>query len=134
MSRHIREFTPRDNWESMHDWFRAMSGAIRRGIRLLPEVRAGEAAEPRLPGRPPTVSRTERITLWIDPRRAQSYRIAVGAPSIWSDRPMERGWGRPVALFEHLVTNMGIPAGTAAEKIAELERTGGPISFDSRRP
>ena len=27
----------------------------------------------------------------------------VGAPSIWSDRPVERGWGRPVALFEHLV-------------------------------
>jgi hypothetical protein len=119
----------------MHDWIRAMSGAIRRGIRLLPETRhrAGEATEPRLAGRHSAVSRTERITLWIDPRRAQSYRIAVGAPSIWSDRPMERGWGRPVALFEHLVTNMGIPAGTAAEKIAELERTGGPISFESRR-
>jgi len=80
------------------------------------------------------VARTERITLRIDPRRAQSYRIAVEAPSIWSDRPLERGWGRPAALFDHLVTNMGIPAGTAADQIAELERTGGPVSFDSSRP
>ena len=120
----------------MHDWFKAMSGAIRRGIRLLPETRGREG-----PGRESSlarrygapVSRTERITLWIDPRRAQSYRIAVGAPSIWSDRPLERGWGRPAALFDHLVTNMGVLPGTAAEKIAELERTGGPISFDSRQ-
>jgi hypothetical protein len=47
---------------------------------------------------------------------------------------MERGWGRPAALFQHLVANMGIPAAMAAEKIAELERTGGPVSFDGRRP
>src|SRR5690349_9630955 len=111
----------------MNDWFKAMSGAIRRGIRHLPDSRAdaanpGSARGPRLPA-----ARTERITLWIDPRRAQSYRIAVGGPSVWSDRPMERGWGRPVALFEHLVSNMGVAAGVAAEKIAELERTGGPI-------
>jgi len=120
----------------MHDWLRAMSAALRRGIRWLPENRdpRQEGDEPGLSRRYPPVSRTERITLWIDPRRAQSYRIAVAAPSIWSDRPMERGWGRPAALFEHLVTNMGVPSGTAAEKIAELERTGGPISFESRRP
>ncbi|MDQ6891823.1 MAG: hypothetical protein M3167_04000 [Acidobacteriota bacterium] len=123
----------------MNDWFKAMSGAIRRGVRTLPNsradrgegIRAGAAGYPsRRSGR----SRTERITLSIDPRRAQSYRIAVGAPSIWSDRPMERGWGRPGALFEHLVTNMGVPAVVAAEKIADLERTGGPISFESKRP
>jgi hypothetical protein len=123
----------------MNDWFKAMSGAIRRGIRILPDsgaargdgVRRDAAAHvPRRYGR----SRTERITLSIDPRRAQSYRIAVGAPSIWSDRPMERGWGRPAALFEHLVTNMGVPAAVAAEKIADLERTGGPISFESKHP
>jgi hypothetical protein len=116
----------------MNDWFKVMSGAIRRGIRLIPDAR-GDAAKPgstRRYGLPPP--RTERVTIWIDPRRAQSYRIAVGGPSIWSDRPMERGWGRPAALFEHLVSNMGISAGVAAEKIAELERTGGPISFDAK--
>jgi hypothetical protein len=122
----------------MNDWFKAVSGAIRRGIRFLPDSRA--AHDGLRPGGPPDVarrygkSRTQRITLSIDPRRAQSYRIAVGAPSIWSDRPMERGWGRPAGLFEHLVTNMGVPAAVAAEKIADLERTGGPISFESRHP
>lgn len=123
----------------MHDWFKTMSGAIRRGIRILPDSRAprGDGARP---GAGPDLarqygrSRTERITLSIDPRRAQSYRIAVGAPSIWSDRPMERGWGRPAGLFEHLVTNMGVPAAVAAEKIADLERTGGPVSFESKHP
>ena len=42
---------------------------------------------------------------------------------------MERGWGRPAALFEHLVGIWGVPAAVAAEKIADLERTGGPVSF-----
>jgi hypothetical protein len=121
----------------MNDWFKAMSGAIRRGIRILPDSRAGTGGGVGPGGAPDAArqygrSRTERITLSIDPRRAQSYRIAVGAPSIWSDRPMERGWGRPSALFEHLVTNMGVPAAVAAEKIADLERTGGPVSFESR--
>jgi len=122
----------------MNDWFKTMSGAIRRGMRLVPE-----AARPRDVSRTEVAggqrygssgSRTERITLSIDPRRAQSYRIAVAARSIWSDRPLERGWGRPSALFEHLVTNMGVPAAVAAEKIADLERTGGPVSFESKHP
>ena len=121
----------------MNGWFKAVSGAIRRGIRILPDSRAAHGDGPRT-GAGSNVprrygkSRTERITLSIDPRRAQSYRIAVGAPSIWSDRPMERGWGRPSGLFEHLVANMGVPAAVAAEKIADLERTGGPVSFESR--
>ncbi len=117
----------------MDVWNKLIPGALRRRVRLLDRRAWGESvASGSLEHGAPASRRTERMTLTLDPRRAQSYRVAVAAPSIWSDRPFERGWGRPSLLFEHLVVNMGVPGPLAAEKVTELERTGGPVSFDLR--
>jgi hypothetical protein len=72
----------------------------------------------------------EHVTLLVDRRRAEPYRVFVGAPASPRYRPLKKGWTKLDLLLDHLVLMMSVPAKLAADKIVELERTGGPVSFD----
>ncbi|MEO8191613.1 MAG: hypothetical protein ABI682_14845 [Acidobacteriota bacterium] len=76
----------------------------------------------------------EHVTLLIDRKRLAIYRVFVGRPGTAGYRVVEKGWTELKALSACLVAEMGVPSALAAAKISELERSGGPASFDYRRP
>jgi len=79
-------------------------------------------------------ARREHITLLIDPRRQAPYRVFVGAPASPRYRPILKSWSRTEVLLDHLILRMHVPVRLATNKVAELERTGGPVSFDYHPP
>ncbi len=76
----------------------------------------------------------EHVTRLIDRKRLAIYRVFVGRPGSHNYRAVEKGWTELKALSAYLVAEMGVPPALAAAKINELERSGGPASFDYTRP